>query len=306
MSLKSEFVSNLIGSARKCSSGSGAARNARENGLCRFATWLWENNFQVQSVSGIKTKHIQMYASHLEEVGLGKRTIMNNMAWIRSALRGARKGDLADLVSNAVLGLAGASRAGKKRPISDEEFTAACDMAKQLNEWGVYWVLQLEKEIGLRAEESLQSIKSLQTWVRFLERGRVPTVIFGTKGGRERDPIVLNREKAIEVIRGALGFADGNGGKLISGSLKQAMKHYHRITEKIGLVGEISPHSLRYRYAGELHDFLIADGYSEQETWAMIALSLGHSDKRGRWAKSVYMSRPQISDGGEGSSGPGA
>ena len=56
---------------------------------------------------------------------------------------------------------------------------------------GIAACLQLSRSLGLRAEETAQSVKSLTTWQKQIDAGKDSvTVIFGTKGGRPRETTI--------------------------------------------------------------------------------------------------------------------
>lgn len=50
------------------------------------------------------------------------------------------------------------------------------------------------------------------------------------------------------------------------------MTYWRNQTRSIGLIGKISPHSLRYAFAQELIKFYKTQGYLEKEVLAMTAM----------------------------------
>ena len=75
-------------------------------------------------------------------------------------------------------------------------------------------------------------------------------VVFGTKGRRPREMIILNQQRALNAVNAGLQIAKKQNAKLINTqTLKQAMVYWHNNSEAVGLTGIISPHSLRYAFA---------------------------------------------------------
>jgi integrase len=144
--------------------------------------------------------------------------------------------------------------------------------------------------MGLRSQEAVQSAQSLNTWKQALERGDSRlTVVFGTKGGRPRETIILDAGAVRKVVDAALAVAEQRHGRLIDKpDLKSAMKYWHGQASRLGLTGAYSPHSLRYAWAQDAIHHYLAQGSSEKEALAMTAMDLGHGDGRGRYVAQVY------------------
>lgn len=141
------------------------------------------------------------------------------MAAVRSIMSVAGRNKLADpsheKLSNQALGISGASRDGTKTPLPDDKLAAIVSYAFKKDE-GVAIGVQLSRYLGLRTEETVQSAKSLKTWKKAILNGndRVK-VIFGTKGGRDREITVFNREKVLSILDKAIKHCGENRGKLI-------------------------------------------------------------------------------------------
>ncbi|MFM0082987.1 phage integrase N-terminal domain-containing protein [Paraburkholderia sediminicola] len=123
----------------------------RGQAFARFAQFLWNAGYQIHTVGQIREKHFRARIDDLIARGRAKRTIANNATHIRTALEGIGRRPFADKVSNASLGIAGASRAGTKRPMSPDEFEPY-RVAAAATDPGVALVLELELELGLRAQ----------------------------------------------------------------------------------------------------------------------------------------------------------
>lgn len=248
-------------------------------------------NIQIKNVDQITSRHIEAYIQHRLDEGISQRTLLNEMSAIRSVLKKAGRSKLweSERLSNASLGLSGASRIGNKEPISEARFREFHHMALGRDK-GVAAALELSFCLGLRAEEAVQSNKSLATWVKQIEAGRDRvTIIFGTKGARPRETTLVDRDRTLQAVKTALGVSKENGGKLIDRpDLKSAMDRFHNEVRAIGMVGKESLHSLRYRYAHDALAYYREQGYSEKEARALVSCDLGHGDGRGRYVASVY------------------
>jgi hypothetical protein len=266
-------------------------RRGREQALARFAQFLWSAGYQIHTVGQIRDKHFRAWIEDMLERGRSKRTIANNATHIRTTLEGIGRRPFADKVSNASLGISGASRAGTKRPMAPEVFEPYRVAAAAVDP-GVALVMQLQIELGLRAEEGVQSVKSLADWYRALTNpvgdGFV-VVIHGTKGGKTRRTPPLDRVRAAETVLRAFEFAKQHGGRLVRKlGMKKAMARYHYVTGKVGMKGENAPHSLRYWYTTEQLRRLKAAGIGRREAAAGVSTWIGHGDGRGTWVELVY------------------
>jgi hypothetical protein len=189
-------------------------------------------------------------------------------------------------MSNKVLGIAGTCRDGTKTPISDERLQ---ELINKINDDGVRACLIIQRGLGLRAEEAVMGYKSLESWRRQLEMGRPVTIIFGTKGGRPRDCRPGNVERAKAAVDFAISIATKQKGKLIAKpSKKQAKDRFTNSVSAAGFVLKEAPHSLRYAFACDQLEHYMAQGFSVQESLALVAMDLGHGDGRGRYVVKVY------------------
>ena len=291
MSQKS-LAADLSRTARKARGKQGhLTRVARDSSLARFAGFLWQAGFQIHATGQIQEKHIEAWVANMMERSLTPRTIANNMAHIRTALEGIGRRPFADRMSNAVVGIAGASRSGTKRPLAPEEAQRYIARAEMIDE-GVAMVLRLQMEFGLRAQEAVRCVPSLPDWSRVLNNAvgdGMVTIIHGTKGGKTRRSPALDRAHAAELVQEAMDLARRSNGRLVrKPDLKKAMERYHYVVRKAGMGGEIAPHSLRYAYACEHLRRLKDSGISRREAAAGVSMWLGHGDGRGRWIETVY------------------
>lgn len=259
----------------------------------RFSERLATLNIQIRDVSHIKTKHIENYIRSRQDENISSRTLQNEMAAIRSILSQGGRNVLAnpshEKLSNQALNISGASRKGTKVAISDERLKEIILTVSEKDR-GIAIGIQLARYIGLRAEETVQSAKSINTWRKSLQAGENNVrVVFGTKGGRPRDATVFQKEKVLSLLNEAAHYAEGNNGKLIDKpSLHQALDRYHNVLRESGMTGVHSPHSLRYAYSQDAVNYHLGNGMSRKEAEALVSMDLGHGDGRGAYVARVY------------------
>ncbi|ECD9467705.1 integrase domain-containing protein [Salmonella enterica] len=228
-------------------------------------------NVQIRRVEQLKARHIEGY--------------------VRKRLAQSER------LNNLSLGLSGASRNGTKLAITPERYRHVLETARAKDP-GIAAALELSRLMGLRSQEAVQSVQSLKTWRQALERGDARlTVVFGTKGGRPRETIILDAGAVRKALDNALAVAEDHHGRLIEDhhgrlidkpDLKSAMKYWHSLASRLGLTGAYSPHSLRYAWAQDAIRHYLAQGFCEKEALAMTAMDLGHGDGRGRYMAQVY------------------
>ena len=271
--------------------GAGQTRYARKSKVGLLDAYFKKHNIQITQVDQIKGKYIAGYIAERLAQGLSKRTLQNDMVAIRQTLRTAGRDKLAnsDQISNKALGLSGASRKGTKVAITDKQYAEIHQRALQKDP-GHAALLELARTYGLRGEEAVQSCQSLKTWKAAIESGATAIkVIFGTKGGKPRDTLIIDRQRALNAVNNAIWIAEQRNGKLIDKpTLKQAMTYWRNSCSAIGLKGQISAHSLRYAFTQDAIDYYLQQGYTKQEALALTSMDLGHGDLRGRFVKSVY------------------
>lgn len=288
MSILSELVklAYQVGGSHKTTSD-------RQNHAKKFAQYFGDNNIQIKSVVHIKSNHIEAYVQYRKESGAKDRTLQNEMAAIRVTLRLAGRSTLADSerLSNKSLELGNACRDGTHKAMPQDMFESLCERLRLHNQ-DVLVCVQMQRWIGLRNEEAVQSYKSVKSWLKELERGNSIRVIYGTKGGRPRDVKIFCRDKVIVAIKFAIEIMNENGGKIIGKpDLKSAMEHHRYILRAANCVGEYSPHSLRYAFASDQIENYLKEGFSLADALAMTSMDLGHGDGRGRYIKQVYMKK---------------
>ena len=259
----------------------------------RFSERLAILNIQIRDVSHIKTKHIENYIRSRQVENISSRTLQNEMAALRSILSQGGRNVLAnpahEKLSNQALNISGASREGTKVAISDERLKEIISTVSEKDR-GIALGIHLARYIGLRAEETVQSAKSLNTWRKNLLAGEnTVRVVFGSKGGRPRDATIFERDKLIALLNEAIRYVDDNNGKLVDKpTLHQALDRYHNVLRESGMTGIHAPHSLRYAYSQDAVNHHLENSMSRKEAEALVSMDLGHGDGRGDYVTRVY------------------
>jgi hypothetical protein len=224
-------------------------------------------------------------------------TAKNIQSCLNVLVNANRDADDKRQLSSKDTGLPTRSRLGKKRAITDEEFSEVICRAQMLGDAGFVLVLKLERLIGLRCQEALMINDGLQRFMqmRFVakEEPQFFEVLQGAKGGRYRAAEFIKSRQAqtLNCLEEAARHLKQNNGYLLRGKssgLKSALLRYHNLCRKLGLVGEIAPHSFRYAYAQEKIRELQASGRTAKEASRWAALFLGHGVSRDRFIRMVY------------------
>lgn len=267
--------------------GSTKTIDAREQTMEALAAFCKENNIQTREAEDLKAKHVGAFIDAQKQAGISDRTLQNRMSHIRGALEAA--GNTNKMPSNAQLGIAGASREGSRTAMTPETYQAAREALAERGALASAACLALQRELGLRSGEAIQSGRSLATWERQLERGAATVqVLHGTKGGRAREAHPADRERALSAVREARAVVEGS--KIMRGeTLEAARSSYQRDCRAVGLEGAQSPHSARYAYAQERFHTYTAQGYDAREAKSAVSQDLGHGSGRDRWVEHVYM-----------------
>ncbi|EDS6647312.1 DNA-binding protein [Salmonella enterica subsp. arizonae] len=262
----------------------------------RFSKHLRALNIQIQRVAQIKVRHIECYIQARLAQQIGKRTLQNERATLRSVLQQAGRQQVAEheRMTNKSLGLAGASRNGTNRAITPEYYQQVLAATRE-KDAGLAATLELARLMGLRSQEAVQCCQSLKTWKQALERGETRlTVVFGTKGHRPRETIIQDTGAVKKALDNALAVAEQRNGRLIDlPSLQQAMNYWRKEIAQAGLTGIYTPHSLRYAWTQDALRHYLAQGFSDREALALTSMDLGHGDGRGWYVVQVYGRREE-------------
>ncbi len=208
-------------------------------------------NVQIRRVEHLKARHVESYVRERLAQGITKRSLQNEMAAVHCILKQAGRDKLAqsERLNNRSLGLSGASRNGTKLAITPEHYRDVLETARAKDP-GLAAALELSRLMGLRSQEAVQSEQSLKTWRQALEREESRlTVVFGTKGGRLRETVILDVVAVRKALDNALSVAENRHDRLLDKpDLRSAMKYWHSQASRIGLTGVYSP--IRYAMRG--------------------------------------------------------
>lgn len=238
--------------------------------------------------STLTLKQLKSYIAS-REGKVTKRTVQNEAAHIRRALRGAGRVDFVDdKCGSKAIGVPSASRIGHGKVIDLAVLQVAMGKARE----DTRAIILLSHAIGLRGREAIQSGESLREWKRSIAAGQPVTVRYGTKGGRVRS-VYLCPEKAAaaaEAVDAALEVLKKQAHLVDSSNLKAALATNHKRLKQIGIDGENSLHSLRRGFGMTQYDYYRNDlQLTDKVALQRLSNDLGHGDGRGRWVFNCYL-----------------
>lgn len=134
--------------AKHCG-GSHKTVNDRIHIVQRFDQHLRTLNVQIQRVAQIKVRHIENYIHERLAQGIGKRTLQNEMASLRSVLQQAGRKQIAEheRLTNKSLGLSGTSRIGTRQAITPDHYRHVLETARAKDP-GLAAALELARLMG--------------------------------------------------------------------------------------------------------------------------------------------------------------
>jgi site-specific recombinase XerC len=278
--------------ATRKAGGATLTKVARSAGLNMFFNVMKkELNIQVHTFEKLKTSQVKAYVDYLKRKGLKDRSIQNQMSHLRQALCAVNRHHFAssEPMSNKAFGVSGASRDGTHQALTELQYRAAL-AATKADKPGAAACMQLQRELGLRAREAIQSCESLKSWEKALTASVPCQVLRGTKGGRGRWTGPVDVSRALAAVRDAIAVAKAQGGYLIvSKNLESAARAYGRACEKVGMKGEHASHALRCMFAQDRYAMHLQRLGSRTEALAATSLDLGHGDGRGTYVAQVYL-----------------
>jgi hypothetical protein len=269
----------------------GAATLTRQKMLTTFkafATHAKQRRYGDVDPATITEKQLRNYVTTRIEAGITARTIQNEVSHLRRALRGAGRGEWVDALTNMRLGVPAGTRIGVGRVVDEQVLAYALEhAAADTRAW-----IQLERCLGLRREEMIESYKSLKQWEVALARGQsFITVRHGTKGGRVRDTVIPApyRARALEAVRAAIEVAITRSHLVHATTVRAAQKQVHERFAALGLTGKDSGHALRRAFCRDNYEYYLREGHSVKEALALCSRDLGHGEGRGRWVWNNYL-----------------
>lgn len=281
---------------KRMTSGATLTKVAREAALLHFKEVCHrELNLQIKSFKVLQSKHLKQVIEHLKAKGHSDRTLQNMMSHLRTALKVFERRSEADVpgMSNKSMGISGASRKGTHVPLDDFSFETAVTTLLEKRP-GAAACLKLQRCLGLRMEEAIQSDKSLLSWIQEIKLYGTISVHHGTKGGKARTVNLQEstlKEAALTAIAYAIGIAKSQENKrlILSVSLAGARKMYARDLSAVGLSGKLASHSARYAWSVERFNAYISEGCEPKEAKSRLSMDLGHGDGREDIINNVYL-----------------
>lgn len=269
--------------------GAHKTKRNRKGTMRRLDKHLRERGTNIRSIDYLKPKHVDDFVLYLiYERELAPRTVLTMVSDIRVTMIKAGYSERASRIKAANYpGLAGASRKGKRLPMSLEKFEELCANVKNP---GVLVALRLGYAFGFRTKEMVMcQLDALRRFAKEIERLGTLYLVRGTKGGRPRYIKVIDRNEAISIVNDAIEVCKANGGYIIDApNLKAAIGYFRGHVYRAGFKGQYCCHTMRYAWTqSSIHRYM-GDGMSFRESLEATALDLGHGDGRGSWVRSVY------------------
>lgn len=283
--------------------GSGSTRDRASQTFRALSDFCDRRHWRDVTPNSITPKQMRLFLQHRLTVDkISARSLQNEASHLRRCLQGAGR-ELGDIKedknawSSARMGVPEGSRIGARAAINPEVFA----VAREKLSVGVRDCVDLQKELGLRREESVKAYKSLSDWAKALAlakdegRGVFLEVRYGTKTGRERTTWVPpERIEAVQAVVSAVVERTRGGPIIVANSEKVAKAHYSNQIREAGMVGHNSGHGLRRAFVHTQYRYYRDTGLSETAALARVSRDLGHGDGRGRWVWNNYLA------GGEG------
>jgi hypothetical protein len=272
-------------------------RIERHRVFVRLEAYAKEQRFHQVTPQNMTLKQVKMFLDSMRATA-SPRTLQNVMSHMRAALRGAGRANVTDSPEwgNKSLNLESkpGDRTGKHRALTEGELQAAQEKATKMGAVGREFLVlsELQRTLGLRIQEAVQSGDSLKAWQAALTTGHPVLVSKGAKGGRSRMTVIPQSllERATRAVDNALVLSQQNEGKMVqSASLKSALDRYSNACRSVGLAGDASNHALRVTFAHDSYRAYVAQGYDQQGALSRVSQDLGHGSGRGRYAKGVYL-----------------
>ncbi len=240
------------------------------------------------SPSTLSEKQFIRFVESRIAAGITPRAIQNETSHIRRALIGARRADFAKKMSNAALGVPSGTRIGSGRATDEAVLASALERAAPDTR---VWI-ELERYLGLRQTEVIESHKSIRQWEKAIARGdRFVDVREGTKGGRPRQVFIpdQHRERVLSAVRAGLAVLETRQ-YMVDATTEQAAKQQMQDRfAALGLRGGDAGHSLRRAFAKDQFEHYMAEGYERRQALSLVSRDMGHGDGRGRWVWNNYL-----------------
>ncbi|EBW6362429.1 hypothetical protein DPU24_16650 [Salmonella enterica subsp. enterica serovar Oranienburg] len=168
-----------------------------------FCCYIRESETGLKNFRYVTEDIIEGYIRYRENEGMCKRTRCNDMATLRCVMDFFELYELKNSprLTNTALGLIGGTREVKKRPMPDIIYRITEDRLMEKKRHLVVAIMKLCRALGLRTDEAIQGMASLNTWLKRVNAG-MPTVhiIFGYRVNSYRQVHIINRERGREAL----------------------------------------------------------------------------------------------------------
>lgn len=276
---------------RRNRDGSIATQSNRMRILDQAASQLTEMGFRQLRAHSLKEKHVEALVNKWQSEGLSAGTMKNRMSTIRWWAEKINKRNIVAR-DNAVYGIA------DRQYVTNESKAVSLDNHKlrQIKDAHLRLSLELQREFGLRREESIKFIPSYAD-----RKDCVVLKPSWTKGGRGRE-IPIRTESQRDVLNRAHKLV--GKGSMIPSNLKyiQQLRLYEKHTAAVGMS---KLHGLRHLYAQQRYEELIGwkspalggpkskdltpeEKEKDREVRLLISEELGHSREA---ITAVYLGR---------------
>ena len=221
--------------------GSYSTQSVRHKNLQMIANQLQEMGYRGLQAKSIKPKHVNALLERWKAEEIGTGTIKNRMSYIRFWAKNVGKPGVVHS-NNDEYGKKDGIDIGKRKFVTNVSKAKELSLDKlgMITDEGTKYSLRLQKEFGLRREESIKFM------VSYADQGdHIKLKSSWTKGGKSR-VIPVKTEEQRKLLNEVRKFS-GNS-SLIPSNKKyvQQMKTYERQTEKVELH---KMHGLRHAYA---------------------------------------------------------
>lgn len=264
-----EVLSDLHRVVRKC----GYKRATRDGGVSKKTTHdrvvvlggcfktLHRRGYKVRCVNNLRAEHIRCIFKDAIERNLSPATVATYMTHLRTLCRWIRKPQLHQVIDECIGSQPSATRR-KSNAVSDKSASGLgidpIEIIQKASSVCPFFGCQLALmlSVGLRAQESWM----FRPWLIAADAQAI-TVVFGTKGGRERTVQMTCTEASREVLNWARSIVPSKGQWMIPPGfeLRQWRRRFYYLCSRIGLTRiqlGATPHALRHERLNRLYEWL--------------------------------------------------
>jgi integrase len=276
------------GARRDGAVASFATQDKRSDVLYAGFKNLRELGFRMDTVTGLRGKHIEALAKDWHARGLSASTLHNNLSIFRTFAEWIGKAgmvrNIEHYLGSGVTTRSSIAREDKSWSQRGVDVAAKIEQVRQ-KDARVALQLELQRAFGLRAREAMQLRPHIA------DRGTYLSVTHGTKGGRDRtEPIRTPEQRALLDLAKTYCPTRSSSTSDPHRSLAQWKNHYYEVVRSCGITREdgITSHGLRHQYANERYRELTGsdspvrggapvDRDADRAAREVVAEELGHS-----------------------------